>query len=368
MQQLGINGYTEEQVKNALHSNRIIKWEYELLDKNDRRIGTIPEIKGSYGMDSEAEIKGAARFELSEKGLKEIDFFSERIKPYFCLKIGSDWLKWEQGIYLLNSPDRNEIRGGIYRNIEAYDKSVILREDRVDNRYLITKGTPYTVVIRDLILSTGIKDISIQESELELSVDKEYEIGTSKLEIINSLLNAINFNSVWFNHHGTCMVTKYITGKARAYEYEYATNSKSVTYYGANESIDTFDIPNKFVRYVENPEAAYLISTFINDQASNKLSTISRGRVITDIKSITDIADQNTLDDYTRKEAERLSLVYGGFNFNTIPMPHHSFNDCLLFRNHNLEATEKVIEISWNINASGNGAMTHKVKKVIELW
>lgn len=368
MQQLSNSGYTESQVKTALHSSRTIKWEYVLLDKNDRNIGLISDITGSYGMDSEAEIKGSARFELSEKEYKDIDFFSERIKPYFCLKIGSEWLKWEQGIYLLNSPDRNENRGGIYRNIEAYDKGVILREDRVDNRYLIAKGTPYSVAIRNLILSTGISDLSIQESELELSVDKEYEIGTSKLDIINSLLDAINYNSVWFNYHGTCMVTKYVSGKDRTYEYEYATDDKSVTYYGATETLDTFNIPNKFVRYVENPETGYLISSFINDQASNKLSTTSRGRTITDIKSVTDIADQQTLDDYVRKEAEQKSLVYGGFSFNTIPMPQHTFSDCYLFRNKNLGAVEKVVETSWNITATGNGTMSHKCKKVIELW
>jgi hypothetical protein len=368
MQLLSNQGYTQEQVKNALHSSRTIKWEYMLLDKNDRNIGTIKDITGSYGLDSEAEIKGSARFELSEREYKDVDFFSERIKPYFCLKIGTEWLKWEQGIYLLNSPDRSENKGGIYRNIEAYDKTVILREDRVYNRYLIPKGTSYSVAIRNLILSTGITDLSIQESELELSVDKEYEIGTPKLEIINSLLNAINYNSVWFNYHGTCMVTKYIPGKERAYEYEYSTNNKSVTYYGASETLDTFNIPNKFVRYVENPETGYLISTLTNDQASNKLSTVNRGRVITDIKSVTDIADQQTLDSYVRKEAEQLSLVYGGFEFSTLPMPHHTFMDCYLFRNRNLDVMEKVVETAWNINASVNGTMTHKVKKVIELW
>lgn len=72
MQQLSNSGYTETQVKAALHSSRTIKWEYVLLDKNDRNIGFISDITGSYGMDSEAEIKGSARFELSEKEYKNI--------------------------------------------------------------------------------------------------------------------------------------------------------------------------------------------------------------------------------------------------------------------------------------------------------
>lgn len=368
MQGLAQLNYTDAQVKKALQSSRAIKWEHDLLDKYNKKIGSLSDISSSYGFDADAEIKGTAQFKLNEKETNDIDFFSERIKPKFCLKTGKDWLKWEQGIYLLNSPNRAEEKGSIYRNIEAYDGGVILREDRVDNRYLIPKGTIYTVVIRNLILSTGIIDISIQESDLELSVDKEYAIGTSKLEIINDLLNAINYNSVWFNYHGTCMITRYIPGKDRNYEYIYETNKDSIIYPGASEILDTFNIPNKFVRYVENPESDYLISILVNDQASNKLSTVSRGRTITDIQAVTDIADQNTLDDYVRKVAEQQSLVYGGFQFQTLPMPHHTCLDCLLLKSKTLGVTEKVIETAWSIEASGNGSMTHTAKKVIELW
>ncbi len=368
MQELSQLNYSTDQVKKALQSNRTIKWEYLLLDKNNRKIDTLRDITSSYGMNAEAEIKGTARFEINEADIKEINFFSERIKPLFCLKIDQNWLKWEQGIYLPNSPNRTEQKGSIYRNIEAYDQGVILNEDRVDNRFLIAKGTPYTSIIRSLILSSGLIDVSIQESELELSIDKEYEIGTSKLEIINDLLLSINYNSVWFNHRGTCMITKFIPGKERNYDYVYATDSESIMPYGATEILDYFNVPNKFVRYVENPETDYLISTFINEQASNKLSTVSRGRTITDIQSVTDIADQETLDSYVRKVAEEKSLIYGGFNYTSLVMPHHSFMDCLLFRNNNLGVSQKVIETAWSIDTTGAGTMSHTCKKVIELW
>lgn len=368
MQNLNVDGFTEEEIIKALHSNRVIKWEYMLLDKLNKKIGAVDVTDCSYSFDADAEIKGSARFTINENGYRNINFLSERIKPIFCLKMGDKWVKWEQGIYLLNSPNRIEKDGNIYRNIEAYDLSVILSEDRIDNRYFIPKGTQYITVIRDLIVSTGITDISVQDSVLELSIDKEYEIGTSKLEIINDLLLSINYNSVWFNKKGTCMLTKYVNGRSREYEYTYRTDHNSVLYYGAEETIDLFNIPNKFVRYVENPETDYLISTFINDNSSNKLSTTSRGRTITDIQSITDIADQETLDLYVRKVAEQASIVYGGIKFNTAIMPHHSFNDCLLIKNDTLGITEKVIETAWSIDASGNGTMSHNCRKVIELW
>lgn len=368
MQDLAQKSFTEQQVIDTLQSSRIIKFRYDLLDKEDRRIGTIDDITGSYSFNSEAEIKGAASFNLNEKNLKDIDFLSERIKPYFCLKLGLTWLEWGQGIYLLSSPNRNEQDGGIYRDIEAYDGGLILKEDRVDNRYLITHGTLYTDAIRDLILSTGITKISIQESDLELSVDKEYEIGTSKLDIINDLLMAINYNSVYFDGNGFCMVRKYINPKDRPYEYSYETNSDSIIIPGSSETLDAFSVPNKFVRYVENPETGYLISSFINDKASNKLSTVYRGRTITDISSVTDIADQDTLDEYVKRIATEKSQVFGGIKFSTWAMPHHTFLDCLYVKNKILGISEKFIETSWSVNASANGNMTHTCKKVVELW
>jgi hypothetical protein len=217
-------------------------------------------------------------------------------------------------------------------------------------------------------LSTGIEKISIQESDLTLSVDKEYEIGTSKLEIINNLLNSINYNSAYFDENGFCVIRKYINPKDRSYEYEYETNDKSVITYGSSETLDAFAIPNKFVRYVENPETGYLISRFVNDKASNKLSTVHRGRTITDIQSVTDIADQTTLDEYVKRVATEKSLVLGGLKFSTWPMPHHSFLDCIFVKNKTLGIAEKFIETSWSVDASENGLMTHTCKKVIELW
>lgn len=367
MQDLEKQGYSYDEVKKALLSSREIKFEYELLDKEDRKIGTIPEVSGSYSFYADGEIKGIGRFNINEKYLKDINLLSERIKPYFHLKINSDWLKWGQGIYLLSAPNRNEEKGSVYRDIDAYDKGLILKEDQVDNRYFIPKGTYYTNVIRELILSTGIQKISIQESDLTLSIDKEYEIGTSKLEIINDLLKAINYNSVYFDENGFCMVRKYMNPIERPYEFEYSTNNESVTLYGANETLDSYNIPNKFVRYVENPEADYMIASYVNDKASNPLSTVNRGRTITDIKAITDIPDQATLNDYVERIAFEKSQVFGGLVFNTLPMPHHTYLDCLRIKNDVLGISEKYIETSWNVDASVNGVMSHVCRKVVPL-
>lgn len=366
MQELNIGGYSN--VSDMLKSNRELKFEYDLLDKYDKKIGTLSDVKCSISLSADAEIKKVASFTLNEKDTKDINFLSEKIKPYYCLKVNDEWLRWSQGIFLLNSPNRTELEGGIYREIEAYDKTLILKEDKIVDRLFLKEGTAYTDAVRNLITSTGITKLSIEESTLLLSVDKEYEIGTSKLEIINDLLNAINYYSVYFDNDGFCCIRKYINPKDRIYEYEYVTDKKSIVEYGASETFDFFGVPNKFVRYVQNPESNYLISTFTNDKASNKLSTVSRGRTITDIQAVNDIADQVTLNEYVRKVATEKSQVYGGYKFTSIIMPNHTVWDCLYIRNNELGISEKVIETSWSMDLDINAPMKHTTKKVVELW
>jgi hypothetical protein len=345
-----------------------VKFEYELLDSNDKKIGTLDDVECSISFSAYADIKRSASFLINEKNSKDINFLSERIKPYFNLRMKNDWIRWGAGIFLLSSPSRTEQSGGIYRDIEAYDKSLILLEDKVTDRYRIAAGTVYTDEIRSLVVSAGITKISIEDSTLALSVDKEYEIGTSKLSIINDLLGSINYYSVFFDENGFCCCRKYKNPSDRVAEFEYTTNDRSITLYGSSETMDAFSVPNKFVRYVENPEADYLISTFINDSASNKLSTVSRGRVITDIEAVNDISDQATLDTYVKRIANERSQVYGGMELTTMLMPHHTFLDCLHIRNKNLGVSEKFIETFWSMDLRVDGVMKHTCRKVVALW
>ena len=83
MLELEKNGYTESQIKNKLLGDREIKFEYDLLDKNDKKLGTLADVECSVSFSAYAEIKRSASFTLSEKEHKDIDFLNERIKALF---------------------------------------------------------------------------------------------------------------------------------------------------------------------------------------------------------------------------------------------------------------------------------------------
>ena len=373
MLELGIGGYTRQEVIDVLHgrsgSRGIVKFRCDLLNREEIRIGELAVESGNVRMDSLAEIKRTARFTITEQEAQDIDWLSDRIRPVFLLQMpDGGWIEWPLGIFMPSSPTRKSDGGRIVREVEAYDTSLILKEDKFTDRYIIPAGTKYVEAVADILYGVGIWKVNILDHPGVLSVDREFEIGTAKLTAINELLAAINYTSIWVDENGFLTSKPYQLPSDREAEYEYRTDDISIIHPGATEELDLFSVPNKWVRYVSNPDVGVVLrSEYTNDLSVSPTSTVRRGRVITDAEAVDDIADQETLDAYVRRIAYQASQVYGHLEFSTAVMPHHSFYDCLYIEHKGLGVSSKYMESSWELPLQADGAMTHSCRKVIRI-
>jgi hypothetical protein len=373
MQELAVNGYTREEVIAQLHGitgNRgLVKFRYELLDNTDTKQGEVAVQSGRTALNSLAEIKRTAVFQITEQEGQDIDWLNDRIQPVFCLQMpDKGFAEWPLGIFLLPSPNRKDENNKIKRNIEAYDTSQILKEDKFTDRYRIAAGTKYTDAIISILSSAGIWKIKIIDHVGTLAADKEFEIGTTKLQAINQLLSEINYTSLWVDENGYFVARPYALPSSREAEYEYRNNDISIIHPGSTESLDIFGLPNQWVRYVSNPDKGVTLrSVYTNDLASSPTSTVNRGRKIVDIESVDDMYDQSTLDAYVKRVACEASQVYAKFDFSTALMPHHSFLDCLFLEHTLYGASDKYIEYSWSMELQAGGKMTHSCRRVIQI-
>lgn len=367
MQSLEVDGYTADEVKAALLGSREISFEYELLDKNDKYMGMV-NCECAMTHSSDTAIKRSAVFTVRENLAKDINYFSDRIRPYICLPMPDGGrIRWSKGIFLLPSPERAEQGNGTVRRVEAYDKCLILQQDRFTSRHYLPAGANVVEAVRSAVTGCGITKLRVDDSTLALREAKEFGIGTPKLEAINTLLGYINYNSLYFDDNGYCRISQYVSPQKRKYEFAYRTDKNSVVSYGASEEIDLYDVPNKFVRYVESGEEEYLSASYVNDKASNKLSTASRGITVADVEPISGIADQETLNAYVERVADEKSRAYSTMKFQTLLMPHHSNLDCLLIDHAGLGIYEKYIETGWEMEFSHSALMSHTVQKAVEL-
>jgi len=362
----------EKDIADKLHMKdgiRDVKFRYDLLNSDDIKIGELTSIPGgSLGLNSLAQIKRKGKFKFKESEFKDIDWLNDRVQPFFMLKIGDDWLEWPLGIFLISSPSRKVKNNAIYRDVEVYDTSLILLEDKFDNRYRIVAGTNYVEAITKIINQAGIWKVNIPPIVGDIKTDKEFEIGTSRLETVNELLQEINYTSIWVDESGYFISKPYVLPTFRTVEYEYRNNDMSIILPDTStEEMDLFSVPNRWVVVASNPETEPLVSRYTNDNAGSPTSTLNRKRNIVDYREVDDILDQKTLDEYVQRIAYEASQIYGKFIFETAIMPHHGYMDSLYCEHTGLNIANKYIETSWEIELKASGKMLHNARRVIQI-
>lgn len=374
---LARNGYTSDEVKKVLHGalgTRSVSFRYELLNKDNVFIAELYNVIDAsidYGVFN--DIRRTAQFTIQEFAAVPIDFLSNRIRPIMVLDMpamngkAKGKVEFPLGVFILASPERVDEDSGIRRNIEAYDLSLILVEDKVTDMYTVTAGTNYKTAIVELLQSAGIKDYAIEDINKTVPRDLQFEVGTSKYAIINSLATNINYTPILVDVNGTFTCRPYVLPQDRAVDYVYDDSELSIIMRGVTEELDTFNIPNRWIIVRTNSEEAPLRSVYTNTNPESPTSTVNRGRVIADYREIEDIADQSALDAYTKRIAGNASQIFGKSKFTTALMPMHDYHDVLQLKYSKLGINDRYTETAWNMKLQAGGEMTHEIRKVVQV-
>ena len=362
--------YTKQDIDDALRGKtaaRHVSYRYDLLDSSERKIKTLTTVSdASIAMSAFADIKKTAKFKLRDD--PDINYASHRIQPFFVLGMpDGSTREWPLGIFLLSSPKRQESNGYIYRDIEAYDGLQVLKDDKFENRYFVAAGTNYITAIKTILTGAGITKINLEASTLTLPAGIEFEPGATKLAAVGALLDAINYISLYVDPVGYYTSRTYVSATIRPVTYTYADDELSVLYNGLTDETDLFDVPNKFVAYTSNPDASSLRSVYSNTNPLSQLSTVSRGRTITDVRKVDDIADQTSLDAYVARVAFEASQVYGYITMQTAVMPFHDVNDVVRVEFSPLYINENFSETNWSFRLKAGEKMTHKLRRTVNI-
>lgn len=366
---LARNGYSAEQVKTALHApNRTIRFRYELLTAQNQFKTNLTTVQsGRVGYNSLAQIKRTASFSLQDDGT--INFLSDRIKPYALLRMkDGGWTEWPLGVFIPTTPPRKtDVTGMVFRDIEAYDLLQVLVDDKVPDRYTIAAGANYIAEIKKLLDSAGITSQNLTATDKTLPATRDWDPGTTKLNIINDLLGAINYRSLWFDEHGIAVAQPYVTPEVRASEYIYRDDDNSVIFPEVQHTLDLFSVPNQWVLYVSEADRPALRSVYTNSSPSSPTSTVNRGRTIVATPEQVEAADQATLDSLTQRRAFESSQVYESVEFETALMPFHSDSDVYTLEFSALGLSAKYSETQWEMELKAGGRHRHQIRRVVNV-
>lgn len=364
------NSHTETEILAALRGAsgaRFFSFRYELLDAGNVFVQDLVDtvLAGRVSMNWLADIKRSAAFTLRERG--EIDFLSDRIKPYVRVRIPpygtDDYVEYPQGVFLLSTPMRTiDTQDVVTRDVECYDALKVFTDDKVSTRYTVASGANYVSTVSTLL---GSIPKSVAPSTKTLPAAKEYEPGTTKLSIINDLLSAVNYESLSFDEDGVAIVRAYRDPTGRAEEYVYSANADSLILPDVSEEIDLFNVPNSWTLVVSDPDRTPISSSYTNTDPASPTSTVRRQRTIVDFRTEMDAADQATLDAKVARLAFEASQVYQAIEFTTGLMPIHSGNDIYRITYPGLALNAKFSEQTWEMELRAGASMKHRARRVV---
>ncbi|WP_328339559.1 hypothetical protein [Micromonospora sp. NBC_00421] len=362
-------GHTADEVRAALVGRtgaRRFTFRYALLSATNQYLYDLDDVTScTVQQDWLADIKRTATLQIRDTG--SINYLSDRIQPWVRLHLPpygpDDWVQWPQGVFILSTPTRTHNKAGqVLRDVDAYDLAQVLADDAVTSRYTVAANANY-ISVASVLLGVGSKVVI--PSSPTAPVGKEWEPGTSKLQIINDLLAAVNYNSVSYDESGTAVVRPYTAPDQRPDEWTYADDQDSVILPEVDQTYDLVGVPNRWTMVVSDPDRVALTSTYTNSNPASPTSTVRRGRVIVDFESGVDAADQATLDALVARKAFEASQVYEQIEFSTGLMPIHSGNDVYRIGFGRLALGASYAETSWQMPLKAGAQMRHTARRVV---
>lgn len=324
--------------------------------------------QGSLGTNFSGRLDNVALFDLYMISDTAYDLYQAglQVGRYGTL----NYAEWPQGVFILSTPAKNIDAGSsVSRDVDAYDLLQTLAEDLMDQRYYVGGSANYVSAVTELLsaanyLPEGAWDV-VASSAITPATGYEWDPGTSRLAIVNDLLTAINYQTLWFDENGRAQVQPYILPASRLSEFTYAADGQSVVFPDAEYTLDLYHIPNTWVVVRSDPDKPALRASYTNSDPASPTSTVSRGRTILDLRSEEDAADQFVLNDLVLRIAAEAMSVYDEVTLKTAIMPFHSDTDSYTLSYPDLGVTGKYNEIAWDMPLVAGGQMSHKARKTV---
>jgi hypothetical protein len=327
-------------------ADRVTSWRVEILDTNEVLLGTLTgaQVGGELEWVSTASVKGGGRITVQNLDDVVIDWLNVRLRPVVTISDlvpTPDTLTVEMpiGVFLPSAPVTTWDGTGSGLDVELHDKCALLDSDiwtdidGVPATYIALVGEQVLELIRDLIEATGEATTAIEaDASLLVTSTLTWDVGTTRLRIINDLLDAAGYFSLWVDGWGNFRATPYTTPASRAPRFsvmapfEVGATSLWAPEWTADE--DIYAVPNRVVAVSQGDgDTAALTSTATNTDPLSPYSSVSRGRWITLVETGVEAVDQAALDTYAARRLTEVTSVTSTLTIKHAPLPGLNVND-----------------------------------------
>ena len=312
-------------------------------------------------MDDSGEIKTSFSGDFLYPS-KQVNWLTDEIRPELII----DGVRYNLGVFLPAAVREQENETTAYLHLEAYDRGWRVRDTKTETRLHFSAGSGYITTVEQLLAACGIVLISATPSPATLTEDREdWNIGTSYLEIVNQLLGEINYNPLWFDATGTAVLEPASIPTAVNIEHTLDdTQVKSLLLPSISRETDIYSAPNVFICVCSNADKdAPMVAKAENTNPQSPLSISRRGRRISTVQTVSNIASQEELQAYADRLRNESMMTGETISVSTALLPGFGVRDVTAICYGELMAV--CLERAWTMSLTTGGKMTHTLERVV---
>lgn len=352
----------------AINGSNRISFQFEMLDTANNSLGLLDNVVpgGQINYNYEADIKRSLSFTIVDQSYNRFNPYYNRIKVYMIVEdpeTNKSW-KFPQGVYLNTTGTEkldNDFSSEI--SIEAYDLGLILRDNRTVTRYIIPSGSLVVPAVRTILNAHKIEHNITESAEITPN-QRSWDIGTPYLQIVKELLGGIGYEDMYFDDNGVCTSKPFVDFAKRPPTQFYSGGEYSMIA-TATSQIDTYNVPNRVVLTVSQPDQTVLTSVLSNTNPKSPTSTVVQNRIITE--SFTDVqaTSQYSLNLLARKKLAEVSQPTDTVTFSTLISPLHGYGSAVSFDYGS--KTDTYFEVGYTLPLTAGELMNVTIRRSVDV-
>jgi hypothetical protein len=333
-----------------------------------------------------ASVKGSgnvkvADLETAQAGfmrVRDLVLTSVRLRPVLIIE---GLPEIPLSVFLIGAAPEEWSDTGRILSLELLDRATVLDQDSIDVTYTVDTTVGILAAVATVIASAG-ESITVDATvTTALSSTMVWPVGTTKLQIVNDLLGALNYNSLWVDGTGSFRATPYVLPADRSLTYELLNvvrqlvdGEKSI--YGTEWSRDQdlFDVPNKVIAVQAGTgDTEALTGSYTNTDVDSPFSYPSRGnRWITKVLQRVETPEGTELEviDFLEAAARRSliasSSVQATVEVACLPIPVR-VGDVIQFKNVPAGIDKRHVVTEKNLAANPLGLLKLKLQELVVL-
>lgn len=380
----------ERSVEDVLYNDRSTSYRWEVLthfNGVDQLVGLLDgAAAGSLNWTQNASVKGAGKLAVTDlesaaPGLlrvADLSLESVRLRPVRLIKgLPEDPL----GIFLVSAATEQWTGTGRVWSLELLDRCTVPAQDKIEGSFSVPAGARILRTVRDILLSSNEYIEIDSSSTLATSTGMVWEAGTSKLTIINDLLDVAGFNALWIDGYGNFQLTPRVLPANRSLTYdllgvprELKDGEQSIYQPEWTRDKDSFEVPNKViaVQAAGGVSSAALVGVWTNEDPSSPYSYASRGRWIPHVLDSVDTpegtaaATMEFLRNRARATLVQMSAVQAQLKITHLPIPVR-VSDVIRFAHAEAGIDSRHVVTKIQLDTSPLGMMSSTLQEVISL-